>query len=154
MQSHGLAPILGVLKDVYENQMPFNKFLGIKILSLKPEKISVRMDMNEAFIGNPTKQILHGGVIASILDLTGGLIASVGVLTQMHGATHDEMACRFSKIGTIDLRVDYLRAGKGDHFVATGTVLRAGNKVAVVRTELHNDKDQLIAASTASYIVG
>jgi len=149
-----LEPILNLLKDVYENQMPFNKVLGIKILSLELDKVCVRVDMKEEFIGNFTKNILHGGVISSVLDLTGGLVASMGVLKQIKRATSQELVNRFSKIGTIDLRVDYLRAGQGEYFLTTGYLLRTGNKVAVVRTEFKNHQDILIAAGTGSYIVG
>ncbi|MBU1566427.1 MAG: thioesterase family protein, partial [Proteobacteria bacterium] len=54
----------------------------------------------------------------------------------------------------IDLRVYFLRPGKGNYFVATGTILRKGSKVAVVRTELCNDQKVLIAAGTGTYLVG
>jgi uncharacterized protein (TIGR00369 family) len=63
------------------------------------------------------------------------------------------MAERFAKIGTIDMRIDYLRPGLGDYFIATGYVLRAGNKVAVTRMELHNHERQLIAVGTGAYVV-
>ena len=33
---------------------------------------------------------------------------------------------QFPGIGTIDLRVDYLRPGRGNHFLATGRVVRRG----------------------------
>jgi uncharacterized protein (TIGR00369 family) len=60
---------------------------------------------------------------------------------------------RFGKLGTIDLRVDYLRPGLGRHFVSVGQVLRAGNKVAVTRIELTNDEHQLIAVGTGAYVI-
>ena len=41
----------------------------------------------------------------------------------------------FPSIGTIDLRVDYLRPGRGNYFIATGRVVRLGNRVAVAHTE-------------------
>jgi len=61
---------------------------------------------------------------------------------------------RFNKIGTIDIRVDYLRPGLGAYFIATGSTLRTGNKVSVTRMELHNDKGILIAVGTGTYVVG
>jgi len=146
--------VLNLMKDAYENQMPFDRLLGVKILTLELDDVCVRVDMREEFIGNFTKKILHGGVISSVLDLTGGLVASMGVLKQMKGATPQELLNRFLKMGTIDLRVDYLRAGRGDYFLTTGFILRTGKKLAVVRTEFRNDKDILIAAGTGSYIVG
>ena len=64
------------------------------------------------------------------------------------------MTERFSRVGTIDLRVDYLRPGLGDFFIGTGSIIRAGNKVTVVRMELHNNEEQMIAVGTGTYIVG
>jgi uncharacterized protein (TIGR00369 family) len=98
--------------------------------------------------------MLHGGVISSVLDLTGGLIASVELLKHLEGLATEELTRRMTKIGTIDLRVDYLRPGKGQYFTATGSVLRKGSKVAVVRTELCNDQGVLVAAGTGTYLVG
>ena len=60
---------------------------------------------------------------------------------------------RFGQLGTIDLRVDYLRPGRGESFTATGHNLRTGRRVAVARVELRNDLDELIAVGTGSYVV-
>lgn len=153
-QEISLTEVLHFLKDIYQNQMPFDRLLGIKIENLSENDVSVRIDMREELIGNFVKGILHGGVISSVLDLTGGLIASVAVLKQMNGASAEEMGKRLAGIGTIDLRVDYLRAGQGEFFAATGHILRTGNRVAVIRTELQNDQKVLIAAGTGTYLIG
>ena len=57
------------------------------------------------------------------------------------------------KLNTIDLRIDYLRPGKGKIFTASGSILRTGKKVGVSRMELHNEKQDLIAVGTGTYIV-
>ncbi len=145
--------MLELLRDFYVNQMPFNRLLGISIDKLTATDIVVRIYMREELVGNFMRGILHGGVISSVLDLTGGLIASVELLKHLQGVEVEEIARRLGRIGTIDLRVDYLRAGKGDFFMATGSVLRRGNKVAVIRTELCNDQEVLIAAGTGTYLV-
>jgi uncharacterized protein (TIGR00369 family) len=145
---------LRFLGDIYENRMPFDRLLGIRIAALTLEEVKVRIDMREELIGNYIRGILHGGVISSVLDLTGGLIASVELIKHLQHADIDELAARLTRIGTIDLRVDYLRAGKGEHFLATGSILRKGNKVAVVRTEMVNDRNTLIAAGTGTYLIG
>lgn len=146
--------ILKFLADIYENRMPFDRLLGVKVASLTMTDVKVRIDMREELIGNFVRNILHGGVISSVLDLTGGLIASVELLKHMQGRNIDDIGKSLTRIGTIDLRVDYLRAGEGDYFIASGSILRKGNKVAVVRTELMNDRDLLIAAGTGTYLVG
>lgn len=149
-----LKEMLELLGDMYENKMPFDRLLGIRIDSLTPTDIRVKIDMRHELVGNFMRGILHGGVISSVLDLTGGLIASVELLKQIEGSPSDEIVKRLTRIGTIDLRVDYLRAGKGDFFTSSGSVLRQGNKVAVIRTEFCNEQDLLIAAGTGTYLVG
>ena len=61
---------------------------------------------------------------------------------------------RFGKLGTIDLRIDYLRPGRGNYFIATGRVVRLGNRVAVAHMDLVNDAGELIATGGAAYMVG
>ena len=146
--------LLNYLADIYENRMPFDRFLGIKIDTLSMSKVQVRIDMRDELIGNFIRRVLHGGVISSVLDLTGGLIASVELLKSMETKSIDEVGKRLARVGTVDLRVDYLRGGKGKFFVASGAALRKGNKVAVVRTELINDRETLIAAGTGTYLIG
>jgi len=142
------------LREMYEKLIPFDRLLGIKIDTLTPTDVKVMIDMREELIGNFIRGMLHGGVISSVLDLTGGLIASVELVKHLENVEPDEVARRVARVGTIDLRVDYLRAGKGIYFTASGTVLRKGNKVAVIRTELCNDQNLLIAAGTGTYLVG
>jgi acyl-coenzyme A thioesterase PaaI-like protein len=62
------------------------------------------------------------------------------------------MVFKIRKAGTIDLRVDYLRPGRGAYFRATSSLMRAGTRVAVTRMELRNDKDLLITVGTGTYI--
>jgi uncharacterized protein (TIGR00369 family) len=145
---------LQMLRKLYEQKIPFNKVLGLKIESLNIEDVRVKFEMKDAFIGNYVQGILHGGVISAVLDTTGGLTASLGVFQKMAGRTAEEIGKSLTKIGTIDLRIDYLRPGKGNYFIATGVIMRAGRRVSVTRMELHNDQHVLIAVGTGTYIVG
>jgi uncharacterized protein (TIGR00369 family) len=146
---------LQMLRKLYEHKIPFNKILGLEIESLKMENVRIKFEMKDEFIGNFVQGILHGGVISAVLDTSGGLTASLGVLQKMKGHTAEEIGNSLTKIGTIDLRIDYLRPGKGNYFVSTGsTIMRAGRRVSVTRMELYNDQDLLIAVGTGTYIVG
>jgi uncharacterized protein (TIGR00369 family) len=109
--------------------------------------------MREELIGNYVHGILHGGVISSVLDVTGGLTATISSAERLVSLSPDEIKSRIARVGTIDLRVDYLRPGKGTHFYSTGTVMRAGRKVAVTRMELKNQEDLLIAVGTGAYLI-
>lgn len=110
--------------------------------------------MKEELVGNYVQGILHGGVISAVLDVAGGMTAWLGALKKLQGQPLEEIVKRFSKIGTIDLRIDYLRPGRGKYFLAAGSILRTGNKVAVTRMEHHNDEELLVAVGTGTYIVG
>ena len=146
--------LLQLLKEITEEKIPFNKLIGMKIETLDLDKIGIRFEMSPELVGNFTRGNLHGGVISSVLDVTGGMVAWTGIMKKMEGQSFDEISERFNKIGTIDIRVDYLRPGLGEYFIATGSTLRTGNKVSVSRMELHNDKGILIAVGTGTYVVG
>ena len=149
-----LENLLHILADVYESKLPFNKILGLKIDRLEPDSVRVAFDMKPELVGNYVHGVLHGGVISSVLDATGGIVASIGVVEKLQSSPPEEIALGISKVGTIDLRVDYLRPGLGQWFYATGVVMRSGRKVTVARMELYNDLDKLIAVGTGTYIVG
>jgi uncharacterized protein (TIGR00369 family) len=135
------------------SELPFHRFLGLTLESFDIENGYIRFDMRDELIGNSHFKTLHGGVIASILDAEGGFVLHLDDAwrSEKTGSPLNPLSL---KGGTIDLRIDYLRPGKGKHFVASGTVLRRGNKVAVVHTELRNEQDELIAIGIITYLVG
>jgi len=154
MDALPIEAMLENLKVVYEDTMPFNKYLGLKIESISTESVVVRIDMRDELVGNFEKKILHGGVISTILDFTGSVIAQIHVIREMKDASLDKVVKRLTGMGTIDMRIDYMRPGKGAYFLATGHLLRLGHKVAVARTEFVNEEGVLIAVGTSTYIVG
>ena len=145
---------LEIVREIFSEKIPFNKVLGVEIESLSFESAQIRFSYREDLVGNFVRGSLHGGVVSATLDLTGGLVAFMTALKAMDGGTPREKTARLANVGTIDLRVDYLRPCIGEYFVASGHVLRAGNKVTVARMELHNDQDAHIAFGTGAYLVG
>ena len=133
---------------------PFNKVLGLSADSMDIENACVHFEMREELLGNSVYGTLHGGVISAILDITGGFVVFLDLFKTVKGKSREKLMERLTKVATIDMRVDYLRPGIGKEFTASGYILRTGRKVAVVRMELHNEEDALIAVGTASYIVG
>ena len=145
--------LFSVISAMFNEKIPFNKVLGLKVDSISYDRVNVRFEMRNELIGNYTRGTLHGGVISSVIDVTGGLSAFMGIQQKMSEETIGKKLAKFEKLGTIDLRIDYLRPGIGKWFVSTGYTLRTGNKVAVTRIELKNDQDNLIAVGTGSYVV-
>ena len=91
-----------------------------------------------------------GGMIASVLDVSAGLVCVGNALTRLAPISQEQLEQKLAKMGTIDLRVDYLRPGRGNGFTASSHILRSGNKVSVARVELHNEKQVHIASGTSN----
>jgi acyl-coenzyme A thioesterase PaaI-like protein len=60
---------------------------------------------------------------------------------------------RFGKLGTIDLRIDYLRPGIGEAFDLQAEVLRLGSRVASTRMEFKGTDGKLLAVGAGAYII-
>lgn len=139
-----------LIRSTFEERIPFNRVLGLKMVSIDPRAPRCRFEMREELVGNPTRGILHGGVISAVLDVIAGFSIHLALLEQQ-GAKEK---IHFPNIGTIDLRVDYLRPGRGKWFDATARIVRLGRRIAVTHMELRNDSDELIATGSAAYVVG
>ena len=138
-----------LLRQVMEEYIAFNKYLGLKVESFDAHAPKLRFDMRPELVGNPSRQILHGGVISATLDVAGGFAIMLSIAGES-----PVTPTSFPNMGTIDLRVDYLRPGRGRHFIATARIVRKGSRIAVVHMELHNDTGELIATGGAAYVVG
>jgi uncharacterized protein (TIGR00369 family) len=141
------------LKEIFEEKIPFNKLLGLKITSLTPERVAGRVDMKEELVGHYAFNRIHGGVISAGLDAMGGLAVLAAI-----GARHmDEPPLqrlhRFAKLGTIDLRVDYLRPGISEYFELRAEVMRLGSRVASTRMEFYGADGKLMSAGSGAYII-
>ena len=145
--------LLKAIHEIFVDRIPFNRVLGIDVVSLNHDCPEVRFEMRPDLVGNYNRGMLHGGVISSVHDLTGGLVAFLGVQQKLKDRPMAERIERFGRIGTIDLRVDYLRPGLGQWFTCKGVPLRTGNKVAVASMELRNDTNELISVATGAYTV-
>lgn len=141
------------LRDVFEHKLCFNELLGFKIESLDPEAPQISFAMRKDLIGHFLHGRLHGGVIATVLDTVGGLAATVAIAEKFNDESTEQVAHRFGRIGTIDLRTDFLRQGIGKKFTATGRVTRLGGRLASVQMTLENEAGLLIATGCASYVI-
>ncbi len=142
------------LRRLYEERLPFNRLLGLSVTSLNSDGGTMAFSTREDLIGNIFHRTLHGGVISSVLDAVGGLTASASLVVRAAGLSEEKVKAMFAQVGTIDLRVDYLRPGRGERFTASGRIMRSGRKVAVVRMEMHNQDGLLVAVGTGTYMVG
>ncbi len=169
------------LTKLFEQQISFNQVLGLKIsagplpsrsrplggprsreaASLGAKGFTghgraaptLRFDMRPELVGHHLYGRLHGGVISATLDAMGGLAVMWAIAEKHADEAAMQVMHRFAKLGTIDLRVDYLRPGLGQHFTAQAEVMRLGGRVGTTQMRLVNDEGTLIATGAAAYMV-
>jgi uncharacterized protein (TIGR00369 family) len=147
------AELDAALRELFEHRISFNEVIGLKVASLSPDKPQLSFAMRRDLVGNFVQGRLHGGVISATLDTVGGLAVAVAVAEKHCDENAEQIAHRFNRVGTIDLRVDYLRPGLGHEFVASGHVIRLGGRIASVQMTLENEIGTVIATGAAAYVI-
>ena len=143
---------VAALTHLFEERIAFNQLLGLKLVELTGERVRCRIDMRPEMIGHFQHQRLHGGVISAALDATGGIAVMAAIGARHMDEPPEQRLARFTKLGTIDLRVDYLRPGVGPRFTASAEVIRLGSRVASTRMAFHAADGGLLSTGAAAYI--
>jgi uncharacterized protein (TIGR00369 family) len=141
------------LRAIFEEKIVFNRVLGLKIVELRPERVVGRIVMRPELVGHYTFNRLHGGVISAGLDAMGGLAVRAAIGARHMDEAPAQRLQRFGKLGTIDLRIDYLRPGVGEAFELRAEVIRLGSRVASTRMEFLGAQGKLFASGAAAYII-
>ncbi len=144
--------VLG-LKKIYEEMIVFNQLLGLKITDITPGVVRGALAMRPDLIGHYSHNRIHGGVISAGLDAIGSLAVMAAMGARHMAETPTQRLQRFGKLGTIDLRVDYLRPGIGERFALRAEVMRLGSRVASTRMEFFGADGTLLSTGSATYIV-
>lgn len=123
-----------------EREVRFNRFLGIRLVTLESGLAVMELPFQEDFVGDPYRPALHGGVMSTLVDTCGG--------AAVWSACEPE-----DRVSTVDLRVDYLRPGPLETLRCEATVQRIGNRVGVTDMKVTSlgAPDQLIVAGRGVY---
>lgn len=125
-----------VLRQVMEELIPFNRYLGVKLTSAKKGFARLEVPFRDELVGDPMRPALHGGVLSALADAAGGGAVWTGL--------EDDRA----RVSTIDLRIDYLRPARLVTLVAEATVVRLGNRVGVADVRLFNADAEDVTIAT------
>jgi uncharacterized protein (TIGR00369 family) len=125
-----------VLKQVMEEMIPFNRYLGIKLAHAESGFARLEVAFRDELIGDPLRPALHGGVLSALADAAGGAAVWTGI--------EDERA----RVSTIDLRIDYLRPGKLELLIAEAKIVRLGNRVGVADVRLFHPSSEAETIAT------
>ena len=123
--------------------IPHNRALGIEIVDLGDTWALFRLPYAAHLVGNPDTGVIHGGAITALLDSCSG----AAVFSSLK---------RPAPIATLDLRIDYLRAGEvGRAIRARATCYRLTRNVAFTRAvAYHDDEADPIATSAGTFMLG
>jgi len=147
------ARLDAALAELFERRITFNQLLGLVVESVRAPAPRIRFAMRPELVGSAVHGRLHGGVISAALDAMGGFALMVAI-GERHGDENTlQVMNRFTRMGTIDLRIDYLRPGIGRHFVASAEVTRLGGRIGSTQMRLVNDEGTLVATGAAAYVV-
>jgi uncharacterized protein (TIGR00369 family) len=124
------------LRQVIEELIPFNKFLGIRAERIEPGRALLQLPFRDELIGDFMKRAVHGGVISTLVDVAAGMA--------VWSALEDPVA----RISTVDLRVDYLRPGKPHTLLAEAEVVRLGGRIAVADVKVFHPGNEAEPIST------
>lgn len=141
------------LRRMFDDNIPFNQVIGLKITSLQPERVVGRIEMKDDLVGNFSQGRLHGGVIGAGLDSMAGLAVMAAIGARHMDEAPAQRLLRFAKLGTIDLRIDYLRPAISRSFELRAEVMRLGSRVASTRMEFFGADGKLLASGAGAYIV-
>lgn len=130
-----------VVRSALRRDTPMHELLGLEIVEIGEGHAVVSMPVRaEAF--NSTGN-LHGGAIATLIDVAAGTAAARGSGFE---------AGRQSLV-TADLHVRYLGRPHGDTVYARGEVLKAGRQLIVVDCKVTDTEKRVIASADFSMMI-
>jgi len=111
--------------------MPFADLLGIEVIEADDGHAEGYVEMREELSWNQETVMAHGGVTFTLADTVGGA-ALVSLVDQ--------------PVPTIDMRIDYLDAARGDIY-AEADVVRLGGDVGTVDVDVYGEAEDTHLAS-------
>ncbi len=142
-----------ILRELWEERITFNRVLGIRIESFSPVEPRVRFEMRPELVGHYLYGRLHGGVTSAVLDAAGGFALMCAIGDKHRDEPAEQVVHRFVRMGTIDLRIDFLRPAVGPRFLATARITRLGGRIGSTQMSLTDDAGLLLATGAASYVI-
>jgi uncharacterized protein (TIGR00369 family) len=117
---------------------PFHAGMGIRVLAVREGEVDLAMDASgeHANLGGT----LHGGVIATLADTAAGLAVRSAIEP---GSGHV----------TVNLDVQYLRAGALGTVEAHGRVVRAGRSIVFAEAEVTGEDGAVLARAQVTVAI-
>jgi uncharacterized protein (TIGR00369 family) len=131
--SETAQPVGAALLDAW----PYARFLDVR-LEARDDGLVAVLPFDPKLIGNPILPALHGGVVASFLEL----------------AALARLDVEGRRARTIDITVDYLRPARPVTFYAEARVLKLGRRAANLAVEAWQEsRDSPVAALRGHFMI-
>jgi 1,4-dihydroxy-2-naphthoyl-CoA hydrolase len=121
------------------DQPPFARFLGIKLISVTPDRVDAELAVREEFKNR--SGVMHGGALMAYADSLGGTTAHANLKPGQRTATIESKTNFFAGIPI------------GDVARATTVPLHRGRSTIVVETRITRRDGKLAAIVTQTQIV-
>lgn len=115
---------------------PFHQWLGLSITEVGDGEITIELPWRDEFVVNPDGGYLHGGILATLIDLT----ADWAIATKLG-----------RPFPTVDMRVDYHRPAVKTRLRAKGRIVRLGSTFSTAEALVEDEAGNLLASGRGTY---
>lgn len=121
-----------IIKKI-ENDEGFIKNNNYHVIESTKETITIKAEITQNSM-NPYG-FVHGGFIFGLGDTVMGMLA----------ATTEKKAV------TMSANISYLKPAVGKYLIAKAEFLRCGKKACFLKTDIYNDKEEIVASMTGDF---
>jgi len=143
MTDYALSAYFGTTHDELLDTIPHAASLGMKVVEVGPCSAVLRLPYRDDLVGDPTRGVVFGGVITTLIDQALGLAVSCSLED-------------LRPIATLDLRIDYLRpAEPGQTLFGRGECYKLTRSVGFARGIAYERSDaDPFATCLATFMLG
>ena len=126
------------LLEVYNQVNQFGRDNGMKLTIVKPGEIIYKMEVLQKHLATP--KIIHGGMIAALMD------GVIGVAALSLVASEGRL------VSTVEYKINYFKpAFLGDVLIGKGRVDNAGKRIIHTSGEIYNQNNEIIAKAMGTF---
>ncbi|MGG1663579.1 PaaI family thioesterase [Brevibacillus sp. NRS-1366] len=115
-------------------------FLGSKGEFVDDEKQTYRFDVPLTTYMHNSGGAVHGGILATLIDSAMGSLINRSLPPTEYAVT-------------TELKINYLRPGKGERLRAEATFLHRGQTLVVMESTIYDERSKRVAHGTGTFIV-
>ncbi len=124
-----------IIKLLYK-KIPYYSTLGFEIQEIADGRVNFEMEIRENLTQNG---IIHGGVLASLVDSTCGCAALSLILPDVY-------------VTTIDLQVEFLKPVSKGRLTAKAKCIKSGKNIFFCKAKIWDEKGGLICTGSSQLL--